>query len=200
MPTECDGFVCDGCDHVEEDAPESPLYQCGSCGTSFTREGSYDNDSNRCPDCRKFAAKEAEFGCPSCTAAGMSSTTVYKCDRCGTVHAKQSEAEACEKEDDVPADVKARKAAADEAARKDAMRRHEEEAIAEVQSITADEVVAYISDVLENNKHWVSPGGRPGLSLNHHVLCALLDVLSVNKEMLAVQLEAHKDVYVKRVA
>lgn len=38
-------------------------YECGSCGCVFSEE---DVDSNRCPDCHKFAAKLTDNGCPYC--------------------------------------------------------------------------------------------------------------------------------------
>ena len=60
-------WLCE-CGHLESDdehEPE-PLYECGECGIKFTKEGSADGGSCRCPDCNKFSAKVSEHGCPEC--------------------------------------------------------------------------------------------------------------------------------------
>ena len=61
---------CEGCEaeFTDEDADQGqgPLYECGECGTQFTRDNSADGDSNRCPDCNKFGAKMADLACPEC--------------------------------------------------------------------------------------------------------------------------------------
>lgn len=58
--------VCPGCDTVNE-GDKLALYECGDCGTTFTRDNSADGSSNRCPDCNKFAASTGnsagECGC-----------------------------------------------------------------------------------------------------------------------------------------
>ena len=60
-------LTCDDCGATfDESEADSPLYECSDCGTRFTREGSADGDGNRCPDCTKFGAKVAEYGCPEC--------------------------------------------------------------------------------------------------------------------------------------
>lgn len=60
------GWWCADCEEFTGDEPDGPLYECGDCGTVFNRDNSYDGDSNRCPDCRKFSAKIADFACPNC--------------------------------------------------------------------------------------------------------------------------------------
>jgi hypothetical protein len=68
-------FHCPDCDAlVEEDSIESGLYECGECGDAFTRENSADGESNRCPNCNKFAAKIADHGCPECGTAELEET------------------------------------------------------------------------------------------------------------------------------
>jgi predicted RNA-binding Zn-ribbon protein involved in translation (DUF1610 family) len=57
-------YSCTGCEDVI--AEPVPLYECGECGTIFSRDGSADGSSHRCPDCNKFAAKLTEHGCPDC--------------------------------------------------------------------------------------------------------------------------------------
>lgn len=63
-------YRCSDCDgeYSEEDADQGqgPLYECGECGTRFTRDDSADGNSNRCPDCNRFAAKVADLACPEC--------------------------------------------------------------------------------------------------------------------------------------
>jgi peptide subunit release factor 1 (eRF1) len=64
-----EGYKCEGCDELVsvEDAEEAgPLYECGSCGTTFNKENSQDGDSNRCPDCGLFSGKIADHCCPDC--------------------------------------------------------------------------------------------------------------------------------------
>ena len=54
-------LVCDECGaSFDEDEVDSPLYECGACGTRYTREGSADGGSSRCPDCNRFGAKVAD--------------------------------------------------------------------------------------------------------------------------------------------
>jgi transposase-like protein len=52
-------LYCSSCDAivVEDEVSEVPRYECGDCGDTFSREDSSDGDSNRCPNCNKFAAK-----------------------------------------------------------------------------------------------------------------------------------------------
>ena len=65
-------LVCDACEEfVHESDVDSPLYECGGCGERYTRENSADGDSNRCPDCNKFGAKVADYGCPECGAGEL---------------------------------------------------------------------------------------------------------------------------------
>ena len=52
-------LYCSSCDKVvaEKDVSDVPRYECGDCGDTFSREEPSDGDSNRCPNCNKFAAK-----------------------------------------------------------------------------------------------------------------------------------------------
>ena len=63
-------WLCAACGsefrHEDADEGQGGLYECGSCGTTFSRAGSADGDSNRCPECGHFGAKRAELACPSC--------------------------------------------------------------------------------------------------------------------------------------
>ena len=43
-----------------------PLYECGSCGATYSLAGSADAESNRCPECNRFGRKLAELSCPAC--------------------------------------------------------------------------------------------------------------------------------------
>lgn len=65
--TETFALQCNDCEHLfNHDDVESPLYSCSRCGSEFTRSSSMDGDSNRCPNCNIFAAKEADITCPEC--------------------------------------------------------------------------------------------------------------------------------------
>ena len=48
------------------DQDQGPLYECGSCGATFSLAGSTDGESNRCPECNRFGRKLAELSCPAC--------------------------------------------------------------------------------------------------------------------------------------
>lgn len=50
------GWACTSCDFATTDDVEDS-FECGGCGRTFTRSDSYDGDSNKCPDCRKFSSK-----------------------------------------------------------------------------------------------------------------------------------------------
>jgi predicted RNA-binding Zn-ribbon protein involved in translation (DUF1610 family) len=61
---------CAGCDaeltDAETDQDQGALYECGSCGSSFSRANSADGESNRCAECGHFGAKLADLACPEC--------------------------------------------------------------------------------------------------------------------------------------
>jgi hypothetical protein len=78
-----DGWRCLNCDEVTEDAPQGPLYECNACGTQFTRDGSADGSSHKCPDCNKFATKLAAYGCDICGEGEMEAIFFVECPRCG---------------------------------------------------------------------------------------------------------------------
>lgn len=51
---------------ADADQGQGGLYECGECGSTFSRGNSADGDSNRCPDCNRFGAKLADLACPEC--------------------------------------------------------------------------------------------------------------------------------------
>lgn len=57
---------CPSCEAVFEESELQNTYNCTACGTEFTRGDSADGDSNRCPDCNKFAALSDNKACPEC--------------------------------------------------------------------------------------------------------------------------------------
>lgn len=81
--------LCPECDDAI-DEPGPPLYACGECG-EFVGD-----DGNRCPQCNKFAAKEADATCPSCE-AGIDPEELVEVERFtasdGTYHETQAEAD-----------------------------------------------------------------------------------------------------------
>ena len=86
--TEMLAFFCAGCEQIIEE-PE-PLYECGSCGTTFVRSGSSDGSSNRCPDCNKFGSKQADTACPTDTVE-IEQRTIYACVSCDTAYDDEAE-------------------------------------------------------------------------------------------------------------
>lgn len=64
-----DGYRCGDCERIfTSDDSDSPLYECGSCGDTYSRNDSADGGSNRCPSCNKFGAKVSDVSCPDgCT-------------------------------------------------------------------------------------------------------------------------------------
>jgi len=57
---------CEGCAEAVEASDLEPKYECGSCGSEYSRSMSADGDSHRCPDCNKFGSKVSEEACPNC--------------------------------------------------------------------------------------------------------------------------------------
>lgn len=89
------GYYCPGCDAIFADndgekEPE-PLYECASCGTTFTRSGSLTGDNHQCPDCGKFGAKISPMGCPECQQGELESIGLYQCDVCQELFLRESE-------------------------------------------------------------------------------------------------------------
>lgn len=108
---EVEVWVCPGCDHVFDEEPElTTLYECGNCGTTFSKE---DEGSNRCPDCGKFAAKQDDGGCPECGEAweGLEAVTRYQHEGCDEYHESAEEARACATGEDYTPPAKQPKAA-----------------------------------------------------------------------------------------
>jgi DNA-directed RNA polymerase subunit RPC12/RpoP len=80
--TETVVYWCDECDryHTQEQAEEGgPLYECGNCGTTFTRTNSA-NDNHQCPDCNKFGSKLADVSCPDGNETEMDEQVAYEID------------------------------------------------------------------------------------------------------------------------
>ena len=57
---------CPDCQKVGDDIEPEPLYECSSCGDTFSKSNSADGESHRCPQCNKFGAKVSDEGCPEC--------------------------------------------------------------------------------------------------------------------------------------
>jgi uncharacterized Zn finger protein (UPF0148 family) len=74
-------WKCTSCEWFEEEEPDSPLYECGSCGERYNRDNSADGGSHRCPSCNKFGAKVADHACPECDEE-VEEVTAYACPHC----------------------------------------------------------------------------------------------------------------------
>jgi DNA-directed RNA polymerase subunit RPC12/RpoP len=89
-----DAYKCQDCDEISEEVG-GPVYECGNCGTQFTREGSADGMSHRCPDCGKFGSKVAEQSCTSCDGGEVEQIEASQCSKCGTLYEDETSAEDC---------------------------------------------------------------------------------------------------------
>lgn len=75
-------YWCPSCKQVVEEPDKK--YECGNCGTIFTRNNSADGCSHRCPDCNKFGSTVAENGCPDCDdETDLEEVTIITCEKCG---------------------------------------------------------------------------------------------------------------------
>ncbi len=88
------GWICTDCGFVTDTPSEEPGYECGSCGEEFTRANSADGDSNRCPQCNRFAAKRVDDVCERCESETQQ-VWVFECSRCSEFHAVAEAPEEC---------------------------------------------------------------------------------------------------------
>ena len=77
-------WACEECGEVSENMPTEPLYECGNCGTIFSKSGSADGSSHQCPDCSKFSSKIG-LACEFCESAIAEETDGYYCPDCDIV-------------------------------------------------------------------------------------------------------------------
>ena len=80
-----DAYLCQSC-HTITETPDDILYECGSCGHRFKRSNAADGDSNRCPECNRFAAKVADHSCPDCDDGELEEIVAYPCPTCEYLH------------------------------------------------------------------------------------------------------------------
>lgn len=71
-------YRCTECQEISEES-HGPVYECGSCGTTFSKE---DEGSHRCPDCNKFAGKLADDSIDCGCNAEAEELMVYACEDC----------------------------------------------------------------------------------------------------------------------
>jgi len=78
-------FYCENCEQVVAIDDTTRVYECGSCGTTFTKEDSYDGDSNRCLDCAKWGHIYIENACPDCgeSSEELEEIEAVDCPKCG---------------------------------------------------------------------------------------------------------------------
>lgn len=101
---EFNGFVCYSCEeHIAGEDVSSPLYECGNCGTQFTRDTSA-NDNHQCPDCNKFGSKVADQGCPECNEGELTEFEGWFCADCETYFEEKPTDHDCEREAQVERD------------------------------------------------------------------------------------------------
>lgn len=71
-------YRCTECQEIQEES-HGPVYECGNCGTTFSKE---DEGSHRCPDCNKFAGKLADDSIDCGCNAKAEEVIVYACEEC----------------------------------------------------------------------------------------------------------------------
>jgi len=104
-------YWCDNCETMSTES-SGPLYECRECGHPFNRENSFDGESHRCPDCRKFSARVADSSCIECGEAEAEKCVAYECRICGDLvavedwgeHAVDCQADNADNEDDTDHD------------------------------------------------------------------------------------------------
>lgn len=74
------GYQCVECGSISRDVEDDPVYECGNCGTKWTRDGAYSSPAHKCPDCNKFASRIADHGCQECQAGEMEEAELYEID------------------------------------------------------------------------------------------------------------------------
>lgn len=74
------GYRCDECDHVDVDAIENPLYECSNCGTRWSRDNASEQPAHKCPDCKRFGSRIADFACPECDSGEMEESEIWIVD------------------------------------------------------------------------------------------------------------------------
>ena len=92
-------YKCQECEAISEEVGET-LYECLSCGTTFTKDNSADGVSHRCPDCNKFASKRADKSCIECSEGEVDDIGAYSCPVCDELYEEEHEARDCCKEDE----------------------------------------------------------------------------------------------------
>ncbi len=91
--TEHRRYKCMECQEVSGEPGDGPLYECGDCGTKFTRNTSADGSSHRCPDCNRFSSRAADLSCGECEEGEVEEVVILECDVCGDEVAEDDEAE-----------------------------------------------------------------------------------------------------------
>ena len=94
-PSPEDCFQCISCDLILDHFSEC-LYNCGSCGCTFIKEDSADGVSNRCPECKLFASKEADYACSDCELSETNPVTAFNCPTCNEYHLTVEEVNDCD--------------------------------------------------------------------------------------------------------
>ena len=87
-------YYCESCDIFMEETGGN-LYECGDCGTMFTRETSK-NDNHQCPDCNKFSGKTGDEACSECQESPVEEVMAFSCDKCGELHREDNVPDECE--------------------------------------------------------------------------------------------------------
>ena len=88
-------YRCDSCDEIWDETLGEPLYECGECGTIFSRSNSADGGSHRCPQCNRFAGKLADDGCIECETGEVEEVQALECPHCKELHEPDHIPEGC---------------------------------------------------------------------------------------------------------
>lgn len=96
-PTQVAAFRCEECHDLclEDDInDDDALYECSSCGNTFNRESTENND-HRCPECNKFGARQEGRVCPNCSEGVVEPVIAWACPKCGKPNDGESRAADC---------------------------------------------------------------------------------------------------------
>ena len=95
-PEDIAAYQCQSCDTIVEEPADDPIHDCRQCGNTFVRSQSADGESNRCPECNRFAAKTAHHSCPECEGE-LQEVEARQCPECNQLHL--SDQEGCPEQD-----------------------------------------------------------------------------------------------------
>lgn len=81
-------FQCPDCESCQLEATVVH-YECSGCGNLHSWN---ENESHRCPECNKFAARDG-FACDDCDGGPLEEIEAYQCEKCDELFIDEDEVE-----------------------------------------------------------------------------------------------------------